>query len=964
MKVPTKILDVLSKDASLSATVNQAIEACSHIISDRPDFFPEYTDHGPAHNTDVLDTAIGLLTEDAVERLSSADHAVLTLSVLLHDCGMHLTPDTFAELISPANARATRLDEQSWKQLWEDYILEAKRFDGRQLVRIFGSSDPISDIPEDTFNYTSRHKLLIGEFLRRHHPRLAHEISIFGFPAIGGKRVEIIRNQLGDLAEISGLVARSHGLSLRGACDVFSKYFHEREYQGVHPPIIMAALRIADYLQIQPERAPKGALELRKLRSPFSASEWRVHQSIRNITPADRDPEAIFVDAQPENVESFLKFSKWAKDFQSELDLTWAALGEVYGRFSAQGFDKFQLRLRRIRTNIDDERAFSKGSAYLPAKICFEASSPDLLGLLIAPLYGNKPSIGLRELIQNSIDAVIERKHVEKIDLNEMLSGHDADVLVYPVVESGKIVSIIVEDRGIGMDADVIRNYFLRAGASFRSSSQWKKGFLSEDGHSVIARTGRFGVGALAGFLLGAVIKVETRRLGQDYGLEFLAELDNPFIEVRKCKKSIGTRITIVLSEKNREAVSRLFSIYPSVGSDWDWYCNESPSLLRLNRALDPISPTFIYRASVDWVSLSVTGYNGVLWNNSMKVGGKYGSNRRSLYSNGIYICSLPDSFGEGGIISSSRVSPDWLFKTPTILVTDNDGRLPVNLQRSGLSETDNELSGALRLSLAHDIVAQAIALAPEAEPFFEDGRKQLKLRLLNASCSPQERPYLRVSSPHWCWEDCGWRLVDPAISMRKPYILVLYNDMDLSFLESNRDLLNDVSIIWHGLSISPGNASELQSFIRMNLRSNFYYRATSTTSGFHLPFQTVCSIDVYNRLISGSLPIYMSKFLRSFSRKHGNHVVLSNGAVNHPLLSVVKDQACNGRPVPFSFTFASGTVSVEDNKDHILVSLWRELLGDSPIPVGFEERRRVFPEAFRRLGDRIDYYRKMLSGG
>ena len=38
--------------------------------------------------------------------------------------------------------------------------------------------------------------------------------------------------------------------------------------------------------------------------------------------------------------------------------------------------------------------------------------------------------------------------------------------------------------------------------------------------HSV---AGRFGVGALAGFLLGAVIKVETRRLGQDEGLEFLA---------------------------------------------------------------------------------------------------------------------------------------------------------------------------------------------------------------------------------------------------------------------------------------------------------------------------------------------------------------------------------------------------------------------------------------------------------
>ena len=68
----------------------------------------------------------------------------------------------------------------------------------------------------------------------------------------------------------------------------------------------MAALRIADYLQIQPERAPKSLLKLHKLRSPFSVGEWRVHQSVRNITSAGDDPEAIFVDAKPDDVATFL----------------------------------------------------------------------------------------------------------------------------------------------------------------------------------------------------------------------------------------------------------------------------------------------------------------------------------------------------------------------------------------------------------------------------------------------------------------------------------------------------------------------------------------------------------------------------------------------------------------------------------------------------------------------------------
>jgi hypothetical protein len=44
----------------------------------------------------------------------------------------------------------------------------------------------------------------------------------------------------------------------------------------------------------------------------------------------------------------------------------------------------------------------------IPEKIAFEAANADLLKLLVAPLYGNDPSIGVRELIQNAIDAVRE----------------------------------------------------------------------------------------------------------------------------------------------------------------------------------------------------------------------------------------------------------------------------------------------------------------------------------------------------------------------------------------------------------------------------------------------------------------------------------------------------------------------------------------------------------------------------
>ena len=55
-------------------------------------------------------------------------------------------------------------------------------------------------------------------------------------------------------------------------------------------------------------------------------------------------------------------------------------------------------RLLTIRSNSSEVQ-------YLPVKAAFRGSDADLLKLLIEPLYGNRPEIGLRELIQNAVDA-------------------------------------------------------------------------------------------------------------------------------------------------------------------------------------------------------------------------------------------------------------------------------------------------------------------------------------------------------------------------------------------------------------------------------------------------------------------------------------------------------------------------------------------------------------------------------
>jgi molecular chaperone HtpG len=72
--------------------------------------------------------------------------------------------------------------------MWEDYVREARRFSDRDLANIIGEDSArvwkFNELPEDIGQWERNQCLIIGEFIRRYHARLAHEISIYGFPGL------------------------------------------------------------------------------------------------------------------------------------------------------------------------------------------------------------------------------------------------------------------------------------------------------------------------------------------------------------------------------------------------------------------------------------------------------------------------------------------------------------------------------------------------------------------------------------------------------------------------------------------------------------------------------------------------------------------------------------------------------------------------------------------------------------
>lgn len=760
MQLPGRLKEKLLAHARLGmATQACAEEFSAWLSSSSMPLFPEYTEHGLGHVESVLMSASALVSDEAWEVLTPTDAGVFVFATLFHDSAMHLTEAGFLDLVSEPRSSlkvAGYPGDADWSVLWDQFMAEAKRFSGRKLMNLFGHTEPVRTPPLNVQEMRREDRLLIGEFVRRHHARLAHEIAIYGVPGPQEQKLQPqIPRDLNHFLDLAGLVARSHGMPLRTALIDLQQRYDLREFQGVHAVYLMCLLRIADYIQVQAERAPRQRLLVEQIRSPLSRREWDTHHAIRNIR-SDEDPAAIYVDALPANVQIYQRLRELLSDIQVELDASWAVLGEVYGRYANEGWDRFGLTLRRIRSNVFDQASLRTLVDYIPRLAAFEAVDPDLMKLLVHPLYGDRPEIGIRELMQNAIDAVRERQELVRKN-PELAAAPDgrarADVVVELDTKSDE-PTLTIHDSGIGMTEDVLCDYFLKAGASFRQSDYWRAHFETDEGRSTVLRSGRFGIGALAAFLLGDEMFVSTRHITrlQHEGVQFSATLDTEAIEMRPMARAAGTTIRVKLSRATADELTR-------VPTSWDWYCGRDPSVRRtLNGAelpqkhvLPEAAATPLPRA---WYRLEHGDYADVQWTYHRAP---------ALACNGIVVSLEPVSWGNSGHVP---------FAMPHVSVFDPNGKLPLKLQRERLRTATYPFTDELLRSVTSDVVAFALARAASAP-------------MSNAAAYPWYfRPAAKLGL------NDGWRISEWSEFLSTPDGVVLTHPALLRLLEPTRILV------------------------------------------------------------------------------------------------------------------------------------------------------------------------------
>lgn len=686
--IPHKLDEILKKDNRNHTEINRIINEFSVLIKDnKVEFFPEYTDHGLQHIQSVLNTAEEILNEESFNIINSEDIYVLISSIILH-IDKHglwslLTNDKFNGTIMGEK------DSRKWIDKWNDFKKDIDKFDENDWISFFGK-DEFIELPKiDEENLTDNQKVLIGDFIRQHHANIAQVIASYGLPIKDGS-YDLFNTEFTTLNQLSGFIAKSHNYSLRDMIDTLGGDYKSRVHLKTHPAFLMGVLRIADYLQFTEERTPKILFNTRGkgMCSPVSIKEWKKHLAILNTDKHHSDNELIFIHAQPNDAYTLEDIKKLFKGFQNELDSFWAVNGEIYSRYN--DLSGLGINIRRIRSNIDNPQDYVKqnNKTFYPEVLSIKSDNQKILPLLVSPLYGDEPSIGLRELLQNSIDACNERYSVEiKKEVNEEYIPYKINITIN-IDES----IFIIEDNGIGMDIDTIKNYFLKIGASYRYSEAWKALHLEEN-KSFVPRTGKFGIGMLAGFLIGDEIKVISKKndVASDEAITFSYNLNEKdiqvdFLNIVEC----GTKIIIKSSASKLEKLyndlsglkeKRYFDFNDYYRLQSFWYFLDSPKVI-INVIKDKnelfldnkltINKKTIYS---EWESVENTELDGFYW----KLGIGYYSNY-AIFCNGIIInnLTLPNvklSLGINHVdIGIEKIS-----------IFDNHGKFPLNLTRNGL---------------------------------------------------------------------------------------------------------------------------------------------------------------------------------------------------------------------------------------------------------------------------------------
>lgn len=464
------------------------------------ELFPEYTPHDAQYHLNrlfhVADLVVGKVRFD---ELNAAELFILAASLYAHDWGMAVSrPEKQAvlELAKgqvPADQTAILPDEKA------------------RLLKFAASRGcKPTEIVE-----TLRHW---RDYIRETHPeRSAHRSRLY-FKIPGG-----------GMGDAVARVSRGHGIDI-AELEKVNEFPIDFSVHGLNANLrgLAVYVRLIDLLDIADDRTPYAVWKFVSPCDSKSAEEWSKHRALNPVTcPEYQNGRMVLVDGSTGDPD------------------VWAALRDLerYVRSQVRECNDLLARMRDTRFHLDlpivEWRIATPG--FTPVDLRFEFQRESMFRILSDEIYDGDVYVFLRELLQNSIDAIRLRSAILARQGLSM-SG----LVHFEVLHHDKgAATIRCRDNGVGMDVHIIRNYLALAGRSYYSSDEFKHLGLDFD---AIAK---FGVGILSCFMAAESIEIETRRdpnlSPQSEGLRVVVPaVERQFrVYSGESQQTVGTTITV-----------------------------------------------------------------------------------------------------------------------------------------------------------------------------------------------------------------------------------------------------------------------------------------------------------------------------------------------------------------------------------------------------------------------------------
>lgn len=449
--------------------------------------FSTYTKHDISHINVMLNLLDWLVPAETRESMTPVDWLMVVLSIYLHDLGMLVTSSEYEGRINDPVFRAF-LDKLENDPEGKDYVARA-----------------------NNMQHDEKDSFLYQEFIRLHHASRIREWITgrhschwnTGIQSIADEIAKVMEDLPTRFREQLANICESHhkdNLSNIDIYPLYQSYGHQPE-ESANVQYAALLLRTVDLIHVTKDRTPSVMYKTITFSDLKSINEWEkqrgtfaVNMIGRNFQAEDIETHYIKVSADFSEERPFFALTEylaWAND-QIIQTKQWADKS----RALSDG-KRFWFPWRGVKGDIRVE-------GNLPRQMKFELDRGRLLNLLVGHTIYNDPTVAIRELLQNSIDAVRFQYYIDKKEANK--------TFINPIM--GKVFvkwnpnerELVIQDTGSGMDLDIIQNHLLRVGSSFYDTPQFN---LDNADFSPISR---FGIGVLTCFMISDNIEIITCR--------------------------------------------------------------------------------------------------------------------------------------------------------------------------------------------------------------------------------------------------------------------------------------------------------------------------------------------------------------------------------------------------------------------------------------------------------------------